>query len=55
VQKLSDAKNFQDVVKIQAEFMSTQLNSFNDQAKAISEIYTKAAQDAMKAPSGACK
>jgi hypothetical protein len=33
VQKLSQAKNFQDVVKIQTEFMNAQLNSFNDQAK----------------------
>ncbi len=43
VQKLSQAKNFQDVVKIQSEFMSAQLNSFNDQAKIIGEIYTNAA------------
>jgi hypothetical protein len=43
VQKLSQAKNFQDVVKIQTEFMDAQLNSFNDQAKIIGEIYTKAA------------
>ena len=43
VQKLSQAKNFQDVVKIQTEFMNAQLNSFNDQAKIIGEIYTKAA------------
>jgi len=43
VQKLSQAKNFQDVVKIQTEFMKTQMNSFNEQAKIIGEIYTKAA------------
>jgi hypothetical protein len=43
VQKLSQAKNFQDVVKIQSEFMNAQLNSFNDQAKIIGEIYTQAA------------
>jgi hypothetical protein len=42
VQKLSQAKNFQDVVKIQTEFMETQINSF------LGEIYTKAAKDAMK-------
>jgi hypothetical protein len=48
VQKLSQAKNFQDVVKIQTEFMETQMNSFGEQAKILSEIYTKAAQDAMK-------
>ena len=43
VQKLSQAKNFQDVVTIQTEFMNAQLKSFNDQAKIIGEIYTKAA------------
>ena len=32
VRNLSQAKNFQDVVKIQNEFMNAQLNSFNDQA-----------------------
>ena len=48
VQKLSQAKNFQDVVKIQTEFMETQMNSFNEQAKILGEIYTKAAEDAIK-------
>jgi hypothetical protein len=51
VQKLSQAKNFQDVVKIQTEFMNAQLNSFNDQAKIIGEVYTNAA-DATKTPFG---
>jgi hypothetical protein len=53
VQKLSQAKNFQDVVKIQTEFMETQMNSFNEQAKIIGEIYTNVARDAMKTPFGA--
>jgi len=35
VQKLSLAKNLEDVVKIQTEFMSQQLNSFNEQTKAM--------------------
>jgi hypothetical protein len=48
VQKLSQAKNLEDVVKIQTEFMSQQLNSFNDQTKTIVEICTKAAQDSTK-------
>jgi len=46
--KLSQAKSFQEVVKIQTEFMNAQLSSLNDQAKVIGEIYTKAAQDATK-------
>jgi len=51
MQKLSQAKNFQEVVKIQTEFMETQMNSFNEQAKNIGEIYTKTAA-AMRAPFG---
>ena len=43
VEKLSRAKNLEDVVKIQTEFMSHQLNSFNEQTKTIVEICTKAA------------
>jgi hypothetical protein len=41
VQKLSQAKNFQDVVKIQTEFMATQMNPFNKQAEILGEIYSK--------------
>jgi hypothetical protein len=52
VQKLSQAKNFQEVVRIQTEFMETQMISFNEQAKLLSEIYTKAAEDAIKTPFG---
>ena len=48
MQKLSQAKNFQDVAKIQTEFMQMQMNSFSEQAKILGEIYTKAAQDAIK-------
>jgi hypothetical protein len=52
VQKLSQAKNFEEVVKIQTEFMEKQMNSFNEQAKVLGEIYPKAAEDAMKTPFG---
>ena len=48
--KLSQAKNFQDVVRIQTEFMNAQLSSLNDQAKVIGEIYTRAATAAAKTP-----
>jgi len=37
VQKLSQAKNFNDIILIQTEFMQTQLNSFGEQAKSIGE------------------
>jgi hypothetical protein len=46
VQKLSQAKNLEAVVKIQTEFMSKQLNTFNEQTKTIVELCTKAAQGA---------
>ena len=48
VQRLSQAKNVEDVVKIQTEFMSKQLGSLNEQTKAIREICMKAAQAATK-------
>ena len=50
LQNLSQAKSFEQVVKIQTEFMETQMNSFNEQAKILGEIYANAAKDAMKNP-----
>jgi hypothetical protein len=35
--------------------MEAQMNSFNEQAKILGEIYTKAAGDAMKPPFGVRK
>jgi hypothetical protein len=48
VQRLGQAKDFQDVVKLQSEFWETQLGSFNEQAKNLSETYTKAIADITK-------
>jgi hypothetical protein len=48
----AQAKDVEQVVKIQTEFMSKQLNSFNEQTKTIAEICTKAAEDAMKTSFG---
>jgi hypothetical protein len=48
VQKLSQARTLEQVVKIQTEFMSKQLDSFNEQTKAMVETCTRAAQDAGK-------
>jgi hypothetical protein len=50
VQKLSQAKDVEQIVKIQTEFMSQQLNSFNEQTKTIVEMCTKAAQEMTKHP-----
>jgi hypothetical protein len=46
--KLSQAKDFQEVFRIQTEFMQTQMNSFAKQARSFGEAYTKAATDATK-------
>ena len=51
LQKLSQAKNMEDAVKIQTEFMSAQTKSFNEQAKNIGEIYTRTPA-AMRTPFG---
>jgi hypothetical protein len=48
VHKLSQAKDFQEVFRIQTEFMQRQMNSFAEQAKSLGEAYTKAATDASK-------
>jgi hypothetical protein len=52
VQKLTRAKNWEDVAKIQSEFMSAQLNSLNEQAKNIGSTYTKTMGAATKMPFG---
>jgi hypothetical protein len=52
VQKLTRAKNWEDVAKIQSEFMSTQLSSLNEQAKNIGDTYTKTVGAATKTPFG---
>jgi hypothetical protein len=49
MQKLSQAKNPEEVVKIQTEFMEKQIKSFSEQAKTVGEI-TQAAANAMTKP-----
>ena len=46
--KLGQAQNFQEVFRIQTEFMQTQLNSLTEQARSLGEAYNKAATDATK-------
>ena len=48
--KLSQARDLQDVVRIQTEFMQMQFNAFGEQTKSLGEAFTKAATDAVKAP-----
>lgn len=51
VQKLSQVKDFQELVRVQSEFMQAQLQSFGEQAKDIGEVSTKAVADAIKTTS----
>jgi hypothetical protein len=48
VGKLGQAENFQEVFRIQTEFMQTQSNSLTEQARSLGEAYNKAATDATK-------
>ena len=50
VQKLSRAGTFQHIIKIQTEYMRTQLSLFADQAKQLGEAYMKTAAGALKSP-----
>ena len=50
VNKLSQAKDLQDVVRIQTEFMQMQFNAFGEQTKSLGEAFTKAATGVVKAP-----
>jgi hypothetical protein len=51
VVKLSQAKDFQDVVRIQTEFMQMQMNAFGEQVKSFGEASAKAAATMAKKPS----
>jgi hypothetical protein len=43
VKQLSQAKDFQDVVRIQMEYMQDQFHAFTEQSKSLTESFTKAA------------
>jgi hypothetical protein len=47
-QRMTGAKNLQEVAAIQTEFFQSQLRSLTDQAKDISETATKTAANAFK-------
>ena len=51
VQKLSQAKDFEEALRIQNEFMHTQLGAFGEQATSLAEACPKVAADAAKKPS----
>jgi len=50
VKQLSHAKDFQEMVRIQTEFMQSLMAAFGEQTKSLTEAYTKTAADAVKRP-----
>ena len=49
-QKLTQAKDLQDVLRIQTEFLTMQMKSLTEQAKDLSETATKAVAGPLKGP-----
>ena len=41
VKRLSQAKDFEEALRIQTEFMQSQLHAFGEQIKSLAEAYTK--------------
>ena len=50
MRKLSQAKDFAEVARIQTDFMQSQFSVFGEQAKGLGEAYSKAAADAVNKP-----
>lgn len=48
ITQLTKAKDFQDMVRIQSEFMQTLLNAVGEQTKGLGEAYAKAAAGTVK-------
>jgi hypothetical protein len=50
VKQLSHAKDFQEMIRIQTEFMQSLMGAFGDQTKSLTEAYTKMTADTLKKP-----
>jgi hypothetical protein len=50
IQQLSQAKDFQDVLRIQTEFLQTQMQALAEQATSLVEYFTKTATSGVKLP-----
>jgi len=50
VKRLSHAKDFQEMVRIQAEFMQSLTAACGEQTKSLTEAYTKMAANTLKRP-----
>ena len=48
VHNLGQAKDFQEIIRIQTEFMQTRFGVFTEQTKGLTEAFTKAATDTVK-------
>jgi hypothetical protein len=48
VKQLSRAKDLQDIVRIQSQYMQDQFHAFTEQTKSLTETFTKAAAGSMK-------
>jgi hypothetical protein len=48
VHKLSQAEDFQDIVRIQTEYMQTQFSIWAEQTRGLAEAFTMAATSAVK-------
>jgi hypothetical protein len=48
--KLSQAKDFQDIIRIQTEYMQTQFSICAEQTRGLSEAFTNAAKSTVKLP-----
>ena len=52
VQKLSQAKDLQEAIKIQTEYLQKQMQSFVEQSKTLSEAFIKSAETMLKSGNG---
>lgn len=50
VQRLGQAKDFQDVIRIQTEYMQKQFRAFGEQTQSLTETFTKSATGVVKNP-----
>jgi len=50
IKQFSRAKDFQDALRIQTEFMQTQMYAFGEQTKSLAEAFIKTATSEVKVP-----
>ncbi len=50
VRQLSEVKDFNEMVRIQTEFMQSLANAMGEQTKELAEVYTKTAADIARKP-----